>query len=82
MRIYRELAPWFHLLTNPSEYEQEAAFAARAIETAADGEVSTLLDACSTPADSSCSRSGSTIRMPVSTRSSWRAGLPDAQEQP
>jgi SAM-dependent methyltransferase len=44
VRIYRELAPWFHLLTHPSEYEQEAAFAARAIETAADGEVSTLLE--------------------------------------
>ena len=25
MRIYGELAPWFHLLTHPDEYTEEAA---------------------------------------------------------
>lgn len=44
MRLYGDLAPWFHLLTHPVEYAQEADFAARALEAAADGPVSTLLE--------------------------------------
>lgn len=44
MRIYHELAPWFHLLTRPSDYGDEAAMTTRAIEAAAIGEATTLLE--------------------------------------
>jgi hypothetical protein len=30
-RIYTDLAPWFHLLTAPSEYDEEAEFYRRAL---------------------------------------------------
>lgn len=44
MRIYGELAPWFHLLTSPADYADEAALTTRAIEAAAVGEATTLLE--------------------------------------
>ena len=44
MSIYGELAPWFHLLTHPSDYVEEADFAARVLEATAVGEVRTLLE--------------------------------------
>ena len=44
MRIYTELAPWFHLLTDPAGYADEAALTTRAIEAAADGPTETLLE--------------------------------------
>jgi SAM-dependent methyltransferase len=31
MRMYSDLAPWFHLLTHPSEYADEAGFVTRAV---------------------------------------------------
>lgn len=34
MRLYSELAPWFHLLTAPAEYEEEARFSAALIREA------------------------------------------------
>jgi trans-aconitate methyltransferase len=42
--IYGELAPWFHLLTHPSDYVEEADFAARVIEETAVGDSRTLLE--------------------------------------
>ena len=36
--MYSELAPWFHLLTHPSDYVEEADFAARVIDAAVEGE--------------------------------------------
>ena len=44
MRIYGELAPWFHLLTHPSEYAKEAAYYTQIIEAASDGRARTLLE--------------------------------------
>ena len=44
MRMYADLAPWFHLLTHPSEYADEASHIARLIEAAADGPAQTLLE--------------------------------------
>ena len=37
MRIYADLAPWFHLLTHPADYVEEADFAARVIEATVTG---------------------------------------------
>jgi SAM-dependent methyltransferase len=44
MRLYSELAPWFHLLTHPKDYVEEADFIARVLEEVADGEVRTVLE--------------------------------------
>lgn len=44
MRIYSDLAPWFHLLTHPSSYEDEAALVVGLVEAAADGPATTLLE--------------------------------------
>jgi SAM-dependent methyltransferase len=44
MKMYSELAPWFHLLTHPSDYAEEADFTTRAIEGTIEGEAHTLLE--------------------------------------
>lgn len=44
MRLYGDLAPWFHLLTHPSSYTDEAAHIVRVVEAAADGPTETLLE--------------------------------------
>lgn len=44
MRIYGELAGWFHLLTAPEDYAAEAAEIVRLAERAAEGELRTLLE--------------------------------------
>ncbi len=44
MRMYSDLAPWFHLLTHPSDYTDEAAFVARVVDDIADGPARTLLE--------------------------------------
>jgi len=44
MRIYSDLAPWFHLLTHPADYEDEADFISRAVDAVVDGPASTLLE--------------------------------------
>ena len=44
MRIYGELAPWFHLLTHPSEYAEEAAYYTQVIVAVSDGRARTLLE--------------------------------------
>jgi SAM-dependent methyltransferase len=44
MRIYDDLASWFHLLTHPSDYEEEADFITRVIDAVADGPATTLLE--------------------------------------
>jgi SAM-dependent methyltransferase len=43
-RMYGELAPWFHLLTQPSDYAGEADVYARAIDAATDGTARRLLE--------------------------------------
>jgi SAM-dependent methyltransferase len=43
-RIYTDLAPWFHLLTAPSEYDEEAEFYRRAFLEAATAPPRTLLE--------------------------------------
>jgi trans-aconitate methyltransferase len=43
-KLYRELAPWFHLLTAPHDYADEAASALALLRAAADGPVATLLE--------------------------------------
>jgi SAM-dependent methyltransferase len=42
--MYSDLAPWFHLLTHPSDYEDEAAFVSRVVDDVGDGESRTLLE--------------------------------------
>jgi trans-aconitate methyltransferase len=44
MRIYSDLAPWFHLLTHPSDYAEEAAYYTQVIGAASDGRARTLLE--------------------------------------
>ena len=43
-KLYRELAPWFHLLTAPNEYREDADFYLTVLRTATEGEVRTLLE--------------------------------------
>ena len=42
--MYSDLAPWFHLLTHPSDYEDEAGFVSRVVDDVGDGESRTLLE--------------------------------------
>ena len=42
--MYAELAPWFHLLTRPQDYEDEAAFTIAVVEGTVLGEARTLLE--------------------------------------
>jgi SAM-dependent methyltransferase len=42
--MYGDLAPWFHLLTAPEDYSDEAAFVLAALREHADGPVETLLE--------------------------------------
>jgi SAM-dependent methyltransferase len=42
--MYSDLAPWFHLLTHPSDYADEAAFVGRVVDDVAIGEALTLLE--------------------------------------
>ena len=44
MRLYSELAGWFHLLTAPEDYEDEAAEIVRLAEASGDGQLRTLLE--------------------------------------
>ena len=44
LHMYSDLAPWFHLLTHPSDYEDEAAFVSRVVDDVGDGESRTLLE--------------------------------------
>jgi trans-aconitate methyltransferase len=44
MRLYSELAGWFHLLTAPEDYAEEAAAIVRLAEEAGEGELRTLLE--------------------------------------
>jgi SAM-dependent methyltransferase len=44
VRLYSELAPWFHLLTHPKDYAEEADLTVRLIEAAVQGEARTLLE--------------------------------------
>jgi SAM-dependent methyltransferase len=44
MRLYSELAEWFHLLTAPQDYEEEAAEIVRLAEAHGEGELRTLLE--------------------------------------
>ena len=44
MHMYSDLAPWFHLLTHPSDYWDEAAFVTRVVDQAVDGPAETLLE--------------------------------------
>jgi SAM-dependent methyltransferase len=42
--MYSDLAPWFHLLTHPSDYEDEAGFVSRVVDDVGDGASRTLLE--------------------------------------
>ena len=44
MRLYAELADWFHLLTAPEDYAEEAAEIVRLAEQQGEGELRTLLE--------------------------------------
>jgi SAM-dependent methyltransferase len=44
MHMYSDLASWFHLLTHPSDYWDEAAFVSRVVDDVAIGEAATLLE--------------------------------------
>jgi SAM-dependent methyltransferase len=44
MHMYSDLAPWFHLLTQPSDYWDEAAFVTRVVDDVAIDEAGTLLE--------------------------------------
>jgi methyltransferase family protein len=43
-KLYRELASWFHLLTAPEEYAEEAALYGRLIAEASDSTPETVLE--------------------------------------
>jgi SAM-dependent methyltransferase len=43
-RLYRDLAPWFHLLTPPEEYADEAEIYRALLEEAAEGPLRTVLE--------------------------------------
>src|SRR4026207_1760119 len=43
MHMYSDLAPWFHLLTHPSDYWDEAAFVTRVVHEVAVGGARALL---------------------------------------
>ena len=42
--MYSDLAPWFHLLTHPSDYADEAAFVSRVVDDVGEGDSHTLLE--------------------------------------
>jgi SAM-dependent methyltransferase len=42
--MYSDLAPWFHLVTHPSDYEEEANFVVRVVEATIEGGSKTLLE--------------------------------------
>ena len=44
MHMYSDLAPWFHLLTHPADYWDEAAFVGRVVDEVVTGEARTLLE--------------------------------------
>jgi len=44
MHMYTDLAPWFHLLTHPSDYVDEAAFVTRVVDDVVIGDARTLLE--------------------------------------
>jgi SAM-dependent methyltransferase len=44
MHMYSDLAPWFHLVTHPSDYAEEADFAVGVVEGTIEGEARTLLE--------------------------------------
>ena len=44
MHMYSDLAPWFHLLTHPSDYADEGAFVRRVVDDVAVGDAHTLLE--------------------------------------
>jgi SAM-dependent methyltransferase len=44
MHMYSDLAPWFHLLTHPSDYRDEAAFVSRVVDDVVQGPARTLLE--------------------------------------
>ena len=44
MRLYSDLANWFHLLTHPSDYAEEAAFSTRVFEAASATRPQTVLE--------------------------------------
>src|ERR671914_2628182 len=44
MRLYSDLAEWFHLLTAPADYAEEAAEIVRLAESHGQGELQTLLE--------------------------------------
>lgn len=43
-KLYRELAPWFHLLTAPAEYAEDARFYGAALRAACERPPATLLE--------------------------------------
>ncbi len=43
-KMYAELASWFHLITAPEDYEEEAAFFVKALTDACDGTPSSVLE--------------------------------------
>jgi ubiquinone/menaquinone biosynthesis C-methylase UbiE len=43
-RLYDELAPWFHLLTAPEDYAEEAALYRRLLTESSDGPLRTVLE--------------------------------------
>ena len=43
-RLYHEFAPWFHLLTAPQEYAEDASFYSEALASTCDGPMRTLLE--------------------------------------
>ena len=44
MHMYSDLAPWFHLLTHPSDYADEAAFVTRVVDEIVGRDAKTLLE--------------------------------------
>ena len=44
LHMYSDLAPWFHLLTHPSDYRDEAAFVTRVVDEVVVGDAQTLLE--------------------------------------
>ena len=85
MRLYSELADWFHRLTAPEDYAEEAAAIVQLAEATGDGELRTLLELGSGGGE--CEHVAGDMRTLRLSRSSfsrkdWLAWLRDAGSGP
>lgn len=73
VRMYTDLAPWFHLLTHPSDYADEAEYVTRVVDEVVEGLARTLLELGSGGGTTRrISSDASSARSRISRRRCWR----------